>query len=123
MFQWCRHQTLQGRFVEPMILVGLPSTFSEQAKFDRQKGFLPIRISFEAKNQSKKKELYEDWPENRVPIGFSEEEDINAEGKYNYEIFQAANLMEVDSTDSDDSSPESAPEEVPDYGDGPLIEF
>ena len=107
-----------------MVLVGLPASFSEQARFDREKGFHPIRISFEDKRKSFDKNLLENWPDYRIPVGFDEEEDLDAEGKYNHELFQAANLIEVKSSDSSESSsPETADEEVPDYEDGPLMDF
>ena len=122
LLQWCKHQTLQGRFVDPMILVGLPSSFSEQAKFDREKGFHPIRITFQAEGEDNDN-LLKNWPDYRIPKGFSDEEDLDAEGKYNHELYQAQNLIKIDSSSSEISSVESEDEEVDDYVDGPLMEF
>ena len=126
MLSWCRHQTLAGRFTEPMRLVGLPAKFSEQAKYDREKGYHPIRITFEAQNDPRDKELTEFWPENRIPVGFWDENDLDAEGKYNHELYEVdqVNPMVVHTSDSDNSE-NSDPEieEVPDHIDGPLMDF
>ena len=107
-----------------MVLVGLPSKFSEQAKFDREKGLHPIRITFETSSNDFDKTLLNYWPENRVPKSFSEEEDLDAEGKYNHELFEAVNLIEIDSSSSSGESSLSSVEiEVSDYEDGPLMDF
>ena len=106
-----------------MILTGLPGRFSEQAKFDRQKGFCPIRITFKSK-ADKEEDLLKHWPENRIPEGFAEDEDLDADGKYNHEMYEAMNPIEIDSSSSSDSdSSDSEIEEVPDFEDGPLMEF
>ena len=107
-----------------MLLIGLPASFSEQAKFDRAKGFHPIRITFQSNSDDKTKELVEYWPEGRIPVGFSDDDDLDAEGKYNHELFEATNPIEIESSSSEESdSVESEIEEVPDYEDGPLLEF
>ena len=107
-----------------MVLVGLPAAYSEQARFDREKGYHPIRISFEDKGMNFSKNLLENWPDYRVPIGFSDEEDLDAEGKYNHELYQEANLIEIKSSDSSDTqSAESENDSVSDFEDGPLMDF
>ena len=108
-----------------MILIGLPSKYSEQAKFDREKGFHPMRITYKTSPDDDKEELIKHWPGNRVPEGFEDEEDIDAEGKYNHEVYENLNPVEVKSSDSSEtsSSSESDMEEVPDYSDSPLAEF
>ena len=104
-----------------MKLEGLPADFSEVAKFDREKGYTPVRVTFISEEDQM--ELFRFWPEGRIPSDYKETEDIDAEGKYNPEIFEATNSpinldepseSPVRDTDSDD---------VPDFIDGPLIEF
>lgn len=106
-----------------MVLVGLPAKFSEQAKFDREKGYHPIRITFEDKNQNFRKNNIEDWPSDRVPVGFSDEDDLDAEGKYNHELYQNRNIIHIASSSSEDSSQSSEDEDAPNYEDGPLMDF
>ena len=105
-----------------MKLESLPAEFSEQAKFDREKGFIPVRITFLTEKDNDG--LYRYWPENRIPVDYKDQDDVDAEGKYNPELFEhpISPIVVADSDDSSDSMP-SLEVINPDQDDTPLIEF
>ena len=121
LFRWFEFQVSQRRLSYPLKLEGLPAEFSEQAKFDREKGFTPVRITFISGKDEE--ELFRDWPEARTPIDYKEEDDINAEGKYNPELYEAETSPITLNGSGDILNIDSDSDDVPDYSDGPLIEF
>ena len=106
----------QGRLPYPLKLEGLPANFSEQAKFDREKGFTPVRITFISEEDEM--ELFRYWPENRIPTDYKDPDDISAEGKYNPELFEAAESPVI----LEDNSPTTSDDTLI-ISDEPLLEF
>ena len=114
-------QVVQRRLPYPLMLESLPADFSEQAKFDREQGFIPVRITFLTETENE--ELFRNWPENRVPASYHEQDDVDAEGKYNPELYEAAiSPILLDDTD-ERSTQDSDPGEDETHNDSPLLEF
>ena len=99
----------------------MPGDFSEQAKFDREKGLTPVRLTFLAENETT--ELFRNWPEIRIPIDYKTEIDIDAGGKYNPELFETGDSPIMLDDLEENTLSETESDGVPDYSDGPLLEF
>ena len=56
---------------DPITLVALPEEFSLEAKNDRSKNIIPVRVTYTCNKDVTN--LTENWPDYRVPTGYSEE--------------------------------------------------